>query len=156
MTSLAYRQQQTKTKDKNTTMEKIRVDVQWCDKNFGASLGENVPGAVVVTAKTYEQLLNDVPESLRFHVEGMLADGDDVPQWLRNGDYELEYNLVDTATMLHAFEPLLSLAAISRVTGINQHQLSHYANGLKQPRQRQRQRIVDGIHKIGRELLAVV
>ena len=44
MTSLAYRQQQTKTKDKNTTMEKIRVDVQWCDKNFGASLGENVPG----------------------------------------------------------------------------------------------------------------
>ena len=63
MTSLAYRQQQTKTKDKNTTMEKIRVDVQWCDKNFGASLGENVPGAVVVTAKTYEQLLNDVPES---------------------------------------------------------------------------------------------
>jgi hypothetical protein len=156
MTSLAYRQQQTKTKDKNTTMEKIRVDVQWCDKNFGASLGENVPGAVVVTAKTYEQLLNDVPESLRFHVEGMLADGDDVPQWLRNGDYELEYNLVDTATMLHAFEPLLSLAAISRVTGINQHQLSHYANGLKQPRPRQRQRIVDGIHKIGRELLAVV
>ena len=148
MTSLAYRQQQTKTKDKNTTMEKIRVDVQWCDKNFGASLGENVPGAVVVTAKTYEQLLNDVPESLRFHVEGMLADGDDVPQWLRNGDYELEYNLVDTATMLHA--------AISRVTGINQHQLSHYANGLKQPRPQQRQRIVDGIHKIGRELLAVV
>lgn len=156
MTSLAYRQQQTKAKDKNTTMEKIRVDVQWCDKNFGASLGENVPGAVVVTAKTYEQLLNDVPESLRFHVEGMLADGDDVPQWLRNGDYELEYNLVDTATMLHAFEPLLSLAAISRVTGINQHQLSHYANGLKQPRPRQRQRIVDGIHKIGRELLTVV
>ena len=156
MTSLAYRQQQTKTKDKNTTMEKIRVDVQWCDKNFGASLGENVPGAVVVTAKTYEQLLNDVPESLRFHVEGMRADGDDVPQWLRNGDYELEYNLVDTATMLHAFEPLLSLAAISRVTGINQHQLSHYANGLKQPRPQQRQRIVDGIHKIGRELLAVV
>ena len=80
----------------------------------------------------------------------------DVPQWLRNGDYELEYNLVDTATMLHAFEPLLSLAAISRVTGINQHQLSHYANGLKQPRPQQRQRIVDGIHKIGRELLAVV
>ena len=137
-------------------MEKIKVDVAWCDKNFGASLGENVPGAVVVTAKTYEQLLNDVPESLRFHVEGMLADGDDVPQWLRNGDYELEYNLVDTATMLHAFEPLLSLAAISRVTGINQHQLSHYANGLKQPRPQQRQRIVDGIHKIGRELLAVV
>ena len=137
-------------------MEKIKVDVAWCDKNFGASLGDNVPGAVVLTAKTYEELLREVPETLRFHVEGMLADGDDVPQWLIDGDYEFEYNLIDVATVLRAYEPFVSLAAISRASGINQHQLSHYANGLKQPRPQQRQRIVDGIHKIGRELLAVV
>ena len=137
-------------------MEKIKVDVAWCDKNFGASLGENVPGAVVLTAKTYEELLREVPETLRFHVEGMLADGDDVPQWLIDGDYEFEYNLIDVATVLRAYEPFVSLAALSRASGINQHQLSHYANGLKQPRPQQRQRIVDGIHKIGRELLAVV
>lgn len=137
-------------------MEKIKVDVAWCDKNFGASLGDNVPGAVVLTAKTYEELLREVPETLRFHVEGMLADGDDVPQWLIDGDYEFEYNLIDVATVLRAYEPFISLAALSRASGINQHQLSHYANGLKQPRPQQRQRIVDGIHKIGRELLAVV
>ena len=137
-------------------MEKIKVDVAWCDKNFGASLGDNVPGAVVLTAKTYEELLREVPETLRFHVEGMLADGDEVPQWLIDGDYEFEYNLVDVATVLRAYEPFVSLAALSRASGINQHQLSHYANGLKQPRPQQRQRIVDGIHKIGRELLAVV
>lgn len=137
-------------------MEKIKVDVAWCDKNFGASLGDNVPGAVVLTAKTYEELLREVPETLRFHVEGMLADGDDVPQWLIDGDYEFEYNLIDVATVLRAYEPFISLAALSRASGINQHQLSHYANGLKQPRPQQRQRIVDGIHKIGRKLLAVV
>ena len=137
-------------------MEKIKVDVAWCDKNFGASLGDNVPGAVVLTAKTYEELLREVPETLRFHVEGMLADGDDVPQWLIDGDYEFEYNLIDVATVLRAYEPFVSLAALSRASGINQHLLSHYANGLKQPRPQQRQRIVDGIHKIGRELLAVV
>ena len=137
-------------------MEKIKVDVAWCDKNFGASLGDNVPGAVVLTAKTYEELLREVPEALRFHVEGMLADGDDLPQWLADGDYEFEYKLVDLATVLRAYEPFVSLAALSRASGINQHQLSHYANGLKQPRPQQRQRIVEGIHKIGRELLAVV
>ena len=137
-------------------MEKIKVDVAWCDKNFGASLGDNVPGAVVLAAKTYEELLREVPETLRFHVEGMLADGDEVPQWLIDGDYEFEYNLIDVATVLRAYEPFISLAALSRASGINQHQLSHYANGLKQPRPQQRQRIVDGIHKIGRELLAVV
>ena len=137
-------------------MEKIKVDVAWCDKNFGASLGDNVPGAVVLTAKTYEELLREVPETLRFHVEGMMSDGDDVPQWLIDGDYEFEYNLIDVATVLRAYEPFVSLAALSRASGINQHLLSHYANGLKQPRPQQRQRIVDGIHKIGRELLAVV
>lgn len=136
-------------------MEKIVVEVLWCDKNFGASLGENVPGAVVLTAKTYEELLREVPETLRFHIDGMIEDGDDVPQWLRDGDYEFEYHLMDVATMLRAYEPYVSLAALSRASGINQHLLSHYANRMKQPRAQQRQRIVDGIHKIGRELLAV-
>ncbi|MBO5626025.1 MAG: CopG family transcriptional regulator [Prevotella sp.] len=136
-------------------MEKIKVDVQWCDKNFGASLGDNVPGAVVLTAKTFEELKREVPETLKFHVEGMIADGEDVPQWLRDGDYEFEYNLLDVATMLRAYEPYYTLAALSHATGINQHQLSHYANGLKHPRPQQRQRIVEGMHEIGRQLLAV-
>lgn len=137
-------------------MEKVRVDVQWCDKNFGASFGENVPGAVVLTAKTFEELIKEAEETLRFHVEGMVEDGDDVPQWLRDGDYELEYNYVDVATMLRACETYASLAAISRATGINQNQLSHYATGMKRPRPEQRQRIVDGIHHIGARLMAVV
>lgn len=136
-------------------MEKIKVDVQWCDKNFGASLGDNVPGAVVLTAKTFEELKREVPETLKFHVEGMIADGEDVPQWLRDGDFEFEYNLLDVATMLRAYEPYYTLAALSHATGINQHQLSHYANGLKHPRPQQRQRIVEGMHEIGRQLLAV-
>lgn len=136
-------------------MEKIIVNVQWCDKNFGASLSENVPGAVVLTAGTYEELQREVPETLRFHIEGMIEDGDDVPLWLRDGEYEIEYNLVDVPTLLHVYGPFVTLAAISRATGINQRQLSHYANGIKRPRAQQRQRIVDGLHKIGRELLTV-
>ena len=57
---------------------------------------------------------------------------------------------------IHACEPYASLAALSRATGINQRLLSHYANGLRHPRPGQRQRIVDGVHSIGRELLSVV
>lgn len=137
-------------------MEKVRVDVQWCDKNFGASFGENVPGAVVFTAKSFEELQKVAAETLRFHVEGMLEDGDDVPQWLRDGDYEFTYNYLDVATLLRACEDYASLAAISRATGINQNQLSHYATGLKRPRPEQRRRIVDGIHHIAARLMAVV
>ncbi|SFO62026.1 type II toxin-antitoxin system HicB family antitoxin [Prevotella sp. tf2-5] len=137
-------------------MEKIIVNVAWVDKNFGASLSDNVPGAVVLTADTYEKLLQEVPETLRFHVEGMVEDGDDVPQWLIDGEYEFEYHLQDVATVLRAYEPFVSLAAISRASGINQHQLSHYATRMKTPRPEQRRRIVEGIHKIGKQLLAVM
>lgn len=137
-------------------MEKIRVDVQWCNKNFGAAFGDNVPGAVVFTADTIERLHKEARETLKFHIEGMVEDGDEVSQWLLDGDYEFEWNYVDTATLLRAVEPFASIASISRASGINQHQLSHYANRLKTPRPQQRQRIVDGIHKIGRELIAVV
>ena len=136
-------------------MEKIVVDVAWCNKNFSASLSDNVPGSVVFTADTFSELQKEAKESLEFHVEGMIADGDDVPQWLVDGDYEFEYHFLDAAAVLRAYEPYLSLAAISRASGINQHQLSHYANGMKKPRPQQRQRIIDSIHKIGRELLAV-
>ena len=135
-------------------METIIVNVCWCDHNFGASLGENVPGSVVVAAKTYDELVKEVKESLKFHIEGILADGDDVPQWLRDGDYEFEYHL-DAAAILQICAPYASIAAISRVSGINKHQLSHYANGLKKPRPEQRKRIIDSIHKIGQELISV-
>ena len=136
-------------------MEKIRVDIQWCDHNFGATFGDTDPGAIVITAKTYDELMKEIPETLRFHVEGMLEDGDEVPDWLRNGDYEFEYHL-DTAALIRSCEPYASLAAISRASGINERQLSHYANGIKKPRPQQRKRIVDGLHEIGRKLIAVV
>ena len=37
-------------------MERIIVDVAWCDRNYGGSFGRNVPGAVVFTAPTFEAL----------------------------------------------------------------------------------------------------
>lgn len=74
-------------------MENFIVNVAWCDKNFGGTLGDNVPGAVVFTAHTFAELQKEAKESLNFHVEGLLEDGVDVPQWLKDGDYEFAYNL---------------------------------------------------------------
>ena len=136
--------------------ERIIVNVSWCGKNFSASLSENVPGAVVFTAKTFAELQKEAEVSLDFHLEGMHEDGDEVPQWWLDKNYEFEYQYADTATMLQVFSETVSLVAISRATGINQHLLSHYANGLKRPRPQQRQRIVEGIHKLGRQLLSAV
>ena len=69
------------------------MNVSWCNKNFAASLSDNVPGAVVFTATTFEELQREARETLEFHVQGMLADGDDMPQWLAEGDYEFVFDV---------------------------------------------------------------
>ena len=75
-------------------MEKIIVNVAWCDRNYGGSRGSNVPGAVGRTAPTVEGLQKEAKESLEFHIEGLMENGEDVPEWLKNGDYEFEYNII--------------------------------------------------------------
>ena len=137
-------------------MKKIHVKVDWCEKNYGAVTEcDALNGVVAVTAKTYEGLMNELAEAVRLHVEGCLADGDPLPEWLVKGDYEFDIEL-GTSALLRRCEQFTSLAAISRASGISQQQLSHYANGLREPRMEQRRRIVEGIHRIGRECLSVV
>lgn len=134
-------------------MQKIKVEVAWSNKNFAATLGGNVPGCLLVTAKTYKKLKKEVKETLEFHVQGMIDYGDVVPQWLADGDYEFKWCMMDTAALLQSLEGMTTIAAISRATGINERLLSHYANGIKRPSAKQQQRIIDGIHKIGQALV---
>ena len=137
-------------------MEKIHVKVDWCEKNYGAVTEcEALNGVVAVTAKTYDGLLADLADAVRFHVEGCVADGDPLPEWMVKGEYEFDIEL-GTSALLRKCEQFTSLAAISRASGISQQQLSHYANGLKTPRPAQRRRIVEGIHRIGEKMLEVV
>ncbi|MDE6084218.1 MAG: helix-turn-helix domain-containing protein [Muribaculaceae bacterium] len=134
--------------------KKLKVHVGWSGNNFCCELSEDIGGIVVVTAKTLSKLKEDFEESLCWHIEGCLADGDALPAYITEGNYDIDYEL-DTAAMLREAERFTTLAAISRATGINQKLLSHYANMLKIPRPAQRQRIVDGLHAIGRQFLAV-
>ena len=43
---------------------------------------------------TFEALQKEAKESLEFHVGGLVENGEDVPEWLKNGDYEFEYNII--------------------------------------------------------------
>lgn len=135
-------------------MEIIKVYISWTGRNFSGSYSDNVPGGVAFAANTLEEMQREAQDTLNFHMQGYAEDGE-APQWYLDGDYSLQYEYMDTSTLLHACTDDLTLSAISRATGINQRQLSHYVNGVKTPRPAQRQRIIDGIHTIGRRLLAV-
>ena len=133
---------------------KIHVEVSWTEDNFGCVWSDENAGTVLVTAKDFQKLKEDFEDSLRLHIEGCLADGDAMPEYLVKGEYEIEYSL-DPAALLRNAETYTTMAAISRASGINQKQLSHYANGTKHPRAPQVERIKAGLHKIATQLAAL-
>jgi predicted RNase H-like HicB family nuclease len=137
-------------------MEKIDVLISWSGNNYCATVaGEKVNGCVIVTNKTLDGVKNAFKESFEFHVEGLLREGDPVSDYLKTGDYTFNF-IVDTSALLHSLDSILTRSALSRVTGINERQLGHYASGYRKPRPEQREKILKGIHTISIELASVV
>lgn len=132
----------------------LEIEISWSEKNYCCGWGYEGVGAILCTGKTLDGIKKEFEETLRFHLEAMAEDGEAVPAWLAAGDYEIKYTLSASALLRDA-ERFTTMASISRVTGINQKLLSHYASALKIPRPAQRQRIVEGLHAIGRQFLAV-
>ena len=112
-------------------------------------------GIIVVTNKTLEGLKKNFQDSLQFHIEGCIKSGDPLPEWLISKQYELNY-MLETSALLHSLDGILTRSAIARISGINERQIGHYASGHRTPRPQQREKIVNGIHAISRELASVV
>lgn len=140
----------------NVLNKKIRVKVTCRENVFLASVNDIVPETFEFTADNFDELQIEIEESFDSYFKGMAANGVKVPRWLLKKKYEFEYNFLDAKSLLKAYSPYISLTSISRVSGINRDQLSQYANGLKKARPNQLRRIADAIHKIGKELTAVV
>jgi len=70
------------------------------------------------------------------------------------GDHELVFKH-DAESFFGYYKSIFTNVSLSRLTGINQHLISHYASGLKKPRPAQRQKIETALHDLGRELLSV-
>ena len=82
-------------------------------------------GVVVATHKDFEKLKKEFTEAFAFHINESAKDGDPISP------------------------------ALLKVTGINERQLGHYAQGIRTPRPQQREKIVQGIHQLGRQFLSV-
>ena len=132
-------------------MQAITVNIDW-ENNYGA-YSEEVSGCVA-THKTLEGVKHAYIEALGFHLEGLHTDGDEIPTVMQ-GKYKLDF-VLNVRALLHYFEWVLTRSALSRVTGINERQLGHYITGHRKPRPDQRKKIVEGLHRIGKEINSVV
>ncbi|MCK8622624.1 DNA-binding protein [Prevotella sp. E13-27] len=67
-------------------------------------------------------------------------------------DFDYQY---DMASFLSYFSKAFSLAGLSRITGINQGQLSHYVTGHRVPSARTKEKIQKSIHSFASDLSQV-
>lgn len=130
-------------------MEQIIVNVDWLN-NYAASTDVV---AIVVAEETLDGLKRAFEESFNLHVQSMIEDGDELPEVLK-GEYRFKF-ILSTRALLHYYDGILTRAAVSRLTGINEKQLGHYIQGVRTPRKQQRERIINGLHKLGKELDSV-
>lgn len=61
----------------------------------------------------------------------------------------------DMASFLAYYSKVLSLAGLSRLTGVNPQQLSHYVTGHRNPSPKTVKKIMDSIHAFGKDLSTV-
>ena len=116
-------------------METIKVKIVW-KNNYGA-VSDQVPGCVA-THKTLDGVKEAYESALKFHIEG--SEPDELPDCVK-GEYKIEF-VLEVSALLHYYDGILTRAALSRVTGINQRQLGHYICGRSKPRKPQSDRIV--------------
>lgn len=137
-------------------MEKhiLNVTVGWTENNFSCVWNDDNGGCVICTHKTLEGLKNDFEETLQWHIETCVEDGDILPDYLIKGNYECNY-ILTTPALLHEASRYTTLEAIGHASGINPKQLSHYVTGVKKPRPYQRERIIAGLHTIAATFMAM-
>jgi hypothetical protein len=135
---------------------KIQAKIGW-SRNRYCCVADNtvLKGIIIVTNRTIDGIKKEFQESLKFHIAGYAKDGEHLPDWLIAGKYKLEY-IMEMSALLHSLDGIITRSSISKVTQINERQLNHYASGRHKPRPEQRQRIIEGIHQINREISALL
>jgi hypothetical protein len=64
-------------------------------------------------------------------------------------EFALHY---DVASFLSYYSKVLTLSGLERITGVNQRQLGHYANGDKRPRPAMTKKIEAALHKFSQDI----
>lgn len=127
-------------------MKKVEVIVEYVDKNLSAYI-ENAP--IVVVGNDMSEIERNMHDAIEFYLE----DNDNPCEVLR-GEFELVFK-IDASTFINTYSNIFTKAALSRITGINERQLWHYAAGVHKPRPKQLEKIQNGIRSLSSELSSI-
>ena len=125
--------------------------IERTDNNYCAYL-KDVDG-VAATGSTITEIKERLTEAVKDLIKTCEERDCEVPEVLKGG-YMIEFRM-DVKSLLSVYYGIFTKSALERLTGINQKQLWHYANGLSKPRKAQKEKIESALHRLGNELLAI-
>ena len=132
-------------------MNTIKATIESLENGFSAYV-ENIDG-VVATGSTIEEIKANLIDGLEDYVETCKQLKCEIPEGLI-GDYRIKFSM-DIKSLLTIYNGIFSKAGLERLTGINQKQLWHYANGTSVPRRAQVMKIENALHRLGEELISL-
>ena len=132
-------------------MTTLHAVIEKADTNYSAYVEE--PTGVGGVGDTLDEVKTSLEEALVVLKEACIDYGDPIPEELQ-GEYQIVFRM-DTKSFLQMYCKIFTKSALERLTGINQKQLWHYANGLSKPRPAQVKKIERALHQLGEELLSL-
>jgi len=134
------------------SMEKVIIEVGKTPNGYCAAC-PIIEGWIVAVTGSFDDLKKEVQESIDFYVECAQKDGDEYPS-VFDTTYTIEYKF-DIESLLFFYRKVFTKAGLEYITGINQKQISNYACGRSKPRKEQADKIVNALHNLAQELMAV-
>ncbi len=132
-------------------MGAVTVIIERADSNFSAYVRE-VDG-ITATGTSIDEIKTLIIEALDLFVASCKEFNCAIPEALE-GDYEITFEL-DIQSLLTIYQGIFTKSGLEKITGINQKQLWHYAKGISKPREAQRQKIENALHRLGSELVSI-
>ena len=131
-------------------MKTVEVIVEHAGNNLSAYIG----GAPVITVgNDVKEIEKNMKEAVELYLESC-KEMNIAPVEILQGEFTLKFK-IDAATFINYYSSIFTKAALSRITGINERQLWHYAAGVHKPRKQQLEKIQKGINALTEELAAI-
>jgi predicted RNase H-like HicB family nuclease len=116
------------------------------DGNYSVYMdAEDISYLITGTGKTAEEAINSFKENYEDMKRYYAEEG----KKFEEVDFDYQY---DMASFLSYFSKAFSLAGLSRITGINQGQLSHYVTGHRVPSKRTKEKMQQSIRSFAADL----
>lgn len=131
-------------------MKTVEVIVEHAGNNLSAYI-EGAP--VMTVGNDVKEIEKNMKEAVELYLESC-KEMNIIPVEVLQGEFTLKFK-IDAATFINYYSSIFTKAALSRITGINERQLWHYAAGVHKPRKQQLEKIQKGINALTEELAAI-